>query len=248
MTTSTPAASIQTYARTGGALYLFIVIAALFGEMFVRGSLIVTRDPAATAQKIMESETLFRLGLAGDMLTLVCDVSLAMILYVLLKPVNRNLALGAAFFRLTSSAIIGVAKLFEIAALVALGHGDISTAFEPQQLNDLAYMSLRVHGFGFGAGLLFFGICTVLFGHLIHRSGYLPKIIGVLLVIGGWGYVIFSLAQMLNPVFAGKYLFPWIMLPAFPGELGLALWLLIKGVDVFKWEEKARQHGGYQLT
>jgi hypothetical protein len=187
----------------------------------------------------MESEMLFRLGLAGDMLTLVCDVSLAMILYVLLKPVNKNLALAGAFFRLTSSAIIGVAKLFEIAALVALGHGDISTAFEPQQLNDLAYMSLRVHGFGFGAGLLFFGICTVLFGHLIHRSGYLPKIIGILLVIGGWGYVVFSLAQMLNPGFAGKYLFPWIMLPAFPGELGLALWLLIKGVNVPKWEEKA---------
>ena len=244
MTTLAGKSSVQTYARIGGALYLFIVIAALFGEMFVRGSLIVPRDPAATASNILGSETLFRIGLAGDMLTLVCDVALAMILYVLLKPVNRNLALAAAFFRLTSSAIIGVAKLFEIAALVALGHANNPNSFEPGQLNDLAYMSLRVHGFGFGAGLLFFGFCTVLFGHLIRRSGYLPKMLGVLLVIGGWGYVVFSLAQMLAPAFAGKYLFPWIMLPAFPAELGLSLWLIVKGVNVTKWEEKALESKG----
>jgi len=102
-------------------LYLFIIVVALFGEVFVRGSLIVPRDPTATANNILGSETLFRVGLAGEMLTCACDVALAMILYVLLKPVSRNLALLAAFFRLTFVGIYGVAKLFEIAALAALG-------------------------------------------------------------------------------------------------------------------------------
>ena len=231
--------SPQAYARIGGILYLFIIVAALFGEFFVRGKLIVPGDAAATASNIMGSETLFRAGLAAEMLTCACDVALAMILYVLLKPVSRNLALLGVFFRLTFVAIYGVAKLFEIAALVVLGRADYLTAFEPQQLHALAYMSLRVHSFGYGVSLLFFGFCCVLFGYLIDRSGYLPRTIGILLVIGGVGYIVFSLAQMLAPAFAGRVLFPWIMLPAFPAELGLCLWLMVKGVNVAKWQERA---------
>jgi hypothetical protein len=240
MTSQSPEASPQTYARVGGVLYLFIIVAALFGEGFVRGSLIVPRDPTATANNILGSEMLFRVGLAGEMLTCVCDVALAMILYFLLRPVSRNLALLAAFFRLTFVGIYGVAKLFEIAALAALGGTDYLKAFEPQQLHDLAYLSLRVHSLGYGASLLFFGFCCVVFGYLIYQSGYLPKILGALLVIGGVGYVVFSLAQILAPAFAAMYLFPWAMLPAFPAELGLALWLTVKGVDVPKWKERAQ--------
>jgi hypothetical protein len=239
MTRPAPDASPQTYARVGGILYLFIIVAALFAEAFVRGSLIVPRDPEATARYILGSETLFRIGLAGEMLTCVCDVALAMILYVLLRPVNRNLALLAAFFRLTFIGIYGAAKLFEIAALAALGGTDYLKALNPQQLHELAYVSLKVHSLGYGASLLFFGVCCLLFGYLIHQSGYLPRTLGVLLVIGGTGYVVFSLAQMLAPAFSARYLFPWIMLPAFPAELGLALWLVVKGVDVSKWDERA---------
>ena len=121
MTRRAVEASPQTYARIGGILYLFIIVAALFGEVFVRGRLIVRGDAAATANNILGSETLFRVGLAGEMLTCVCDVALAMILYVLLKPVSRNLALLAAFLRVTFVGVYGVAKLFEIAALVVLG-------------------------------------------------------------------------------------------------------------------------------
>jgi hypothetical protein len=240
MTNRSSETSPQTYARVGGMLYLFIIAAALFGEVFVRGSLIVPRDPAATASNILGSEMLFRVGLAGEMLTCACDVALAMILYFLLRPVSRSLALLAAFFRLAFVGVYSVAKLFEIAALVALGGADYLKAFEPQQLHDLAYASLSVHSRGYGASLLFFGCCCVLFGYLIHQSGYLPRILGTLLVIGGLGYVVFSLAQMLAPAFAAKFLFPWIMLPAFPAELGLALWLTVKGVNIPKWKERAQ--------
>ena len=240
MTQSSTELSPQRYARVGGALYLFIIVAALFGEVAVRGSLIAPHDPTATAHNILGAETLFRLGLAGEMLTCVCDVALSVILYVLLKPAGRVLALLAAAFRLTFVAIYGVSKLFEVAALVALGSfGDLA-AFDPQQLHALAYLSLRVHSYGYGVSLLFFGVCCVLFGCLIHRSGYIPRVIGVLLVVGGAGYVIFSLTQILSPALAARVLFPWIILPAFVAELALCLWLLVKGVDAEKWAKSAR--------
>lgn len=240
MTRRSLEASPQTYARVGGVLYLFIIVVALFGETFVRGSLIVSHDATATARNIVASETLFRVGLAGEMLTCVCDVALAMILYVLLRPVSRNLALLAAFFRLTFVAIYGAAKFFEVAALVALGKDDYLNAFGPQQLHALAYMMLRVHSLAYGVSLLFFGFCTLLFGTLIRKSGYLPRTVGVLLEIAGLGYILFSLAQMVAPDFAGRLLFPWLLLPGFVAESGLCLWLLVKGVDVPKWEARVQ--------
>jgi hypothetical protein len=240
MTSRAAEASPQTYARVGGLLYLFIIVAAGFGELFVRNRLIVWDDAAATANNILGSETLFRAGLAGEMLTCVCDVALAMILYVLLRPVSRSLALLAAFFRLTFVGIYGVTKLFEIAALVALGSVGHLKALGPAQLHDLAYVSLRVHSFGYGASLLFFGVCCILFGHLIQRSGYLPGIIGILLAIAGYGYVVFSVAQMLSPAFAAKALFPWIFPMAFVAESVLCLWLVVKGVNISKWNERTQ--------
>jgi len=237
MTAHPPGISPQTTARIGGVLYLFIIVAALFGEAYVRGTLIVSGDAAATAQRILGSETLFRLGLAGEMLTCVFDVALALIFYVLLKPVGRNLALLAALFRLTYVGIYGVAKLFEIAALAALHGPDSLKALDPAQWHDLAFVMLRVHGLGYGASLLFFGSSCVLMGYLMFRSGYLPRAFGVLLVIAGTSYAFYSLAQMIAPQFAGQNLFPWMLLPGIPAEWGLCVWLLIKGIDLPKWHE-----------
>jgi hypothetical protein len=233
-------ASPQLYARIGGVLYLLIIVAAGFGELFVRNRLIRWGDAAATANNILASEMLFRVGLVGEMLTCVCDVSLALILYVLLRSVSRSLALLAAFFRLTFVAIYGVTKLFEIAALIELGSADRLKALGPAQLHDLAYISLNVHSFGYGASLLFFGFCCILFGHLIQRSRYLPRIIGVMLAVAGCGYVVFSIAQMLSPGFAARVLFPWVFPIAFVSESTLALWLLIRGVDIQKWNERTQ--------
>ncbi len=231
--------SPQTYARIGGALYLFIIVAALFGE-FVRDTLIVRGDATATANNILGSETLFRVALAGEMLTCVCDIALAMILYVLLKPVSRNLALLAAFNRVAFIAVYAVAKLFEVVALLALGRAGYLKAFDPQQLHALAYASLMLHEFGYwGISIIFFGVTCVLLGYLIYRSGYLPMLVGVLLVIAGLGYLTNSFALILVPAFA-RSLGPWVVLPALPAELGLALWLLVKGVNLPKWNENAR--------
>lgn len=232
MNSHTIAFSPQTYARTGGIIYLFIIVAAAFGEMVVRGSLIDWSDVGATATAIRASETLFRAGLAAELLTCACDVIMALILYVLLRPVSRNLALLGAMMRLVFVGVYAVTKLFEVAALVTLGDASHLPSFTAEQLQSLAYISLRVHSLGYGASLLFFGACCIIFGYLIRKSGYLPWVLGLLLEIAGAGYVVFSLAQILSPAMAARYLFPWLMLPAFVAELGLALWLTVKVVDL----------------
>lgn len=240
MTRRTVAAAPQTYARLGGILYVFIIVVGIFGELVVRGGLIVEGDAAATANNILGSETLFRAGLAGDILGYVASIAVAMILYVLLEPVSRNLALLSAFLTITANAIFGLNGLFHLAAVVVLGDADDLQAFDPQQVHALAYLSLRLHGFGFAIGLTFFGFFLVLLGYLIYRSGYLPRSIGVLLVVGGLGYLTNSFAQLLAPALAASLL-PWVLLPPFLAESGLALWLTVKGVNVPKWEEAQGQ-------
>ena len=107
-------------------------------------------------------------------------------LYVLLRPVSRTLALLAAFLRLTFNSVYAVSKLFLVATLIVLGDADYLNALDPQQLHALAYLSLSLHSHGYSLSLMFFGFSCLLLGYLIVRSGYLPRTIGALLVLGGW--------------------------------------------------------------
>ncbi len=229
--------SPQVYARFGGVFYLIIIVAGLFGEVFVRGKLIVSGDATATAHNIMESQFLWRLSIAGDLVMHMCDVGLTMIFYVLLRPVNRNLALLAAIFNLVQTTILCANKLTLLVALFFLGDADYLKAFEPRQLHALAYLSVKTHGYGFGVGLIFFGCMCLVLGHLISRSGYFPKVLGILMQIAGLCYLVNSFALLLSPTLA-NLLFPAILVPAFIGELSVCLWLLVKGVNVPKWEAR----------
>jgi hypothetical protein len=239
MASRSPEISPQTYARIVGLLYLFIIVAALFGEAYARGSLLVRGDAATTAHNILASETLFRAGTAAELLTCVCDVTVAILLYLLLKPVHRSLSLLAAAQRLAFVAVYAPAKLCLLGTVLLLDGSDYLKTFSPDQLHSLAYLSLRLHDAGYGLSLIFFGVHCVLLGYLIYRAGYLPRTLGVLLMIAGVAYLVNSFVDILAPAL-GKSLFPWILLPAFFAELGLCLWLLVKGVDLPKWEERAR--------
>src|SRR4051794_22601282 len=143
-------ASPQVYARIGGWLYLIIIVAGLFGEAFVRDKLIVSGDAMATARNIRSSELLWRLGIAGNLVHLSCAVALALVFYVLLRPVSKNLALLATFFGLVSIALEAASKLELIAALFPLGRAEYLKVFQPEQLAALAYLAIKSHGFGFG--------------------------------------------------------------------------------------------------
>jgi Domain of unknown function (DUF4386) len=230
---------VQVYARAGGALYLIIIILGLLGEAVIRGSLIVSHDAAATARRIVESEFLWRLGVAGQLVLLICAVALTLIWYVLLRPVNRNLALLVVFFALISLAAETVSALYLQATLAPLSAAAYLKDVDPQQLHALAYLSIVSHAYAFGVALIFFGVECLIVGYLVWKSGYFPKAIGAMMQIAGVCYLINSFSMVLSPSLA-NFLFPAILLPAFIGESAFCLWLLVKGVDVPAWERKTR--------
>lgn len=167
--------SPQTYARIGGALYLIIIVIGFLGEFFVRDRLIVSGDPAATAEKIRASEFLWRVGIAGELFLLICAVAVALILYVLIRPVSRDLALLAAFFNLVSISIEATASLYLMETLFPLGSANYLKALDPKQLHALAYLSTRSHGYGFGVALIFFGCFCLVIGYSDFQIGLLPQ-------------------------------------------------------------------------
>ena len=230
--------SPQIYARIGGVLYLIIIAIGLFGEAFVRNRIIVSGDATATAANLRSMESLWRFGIAGEMFLVICSVALALILYVLLRPVSRDLALLATFFNLIAIAVQAAYSLQLVEALFPLGNAGYLKAFTPEQLNAMASLSLKSHVFGFGIALLFFGPFFLVSGYLIFRSTYFPRAIGILYLIAGLSYLTNSFALLLAPTFADR-IFPTILVPAFVGEVSFTLWLLVKGVNVRKWEEKA---------
>src|SRR5262245_16737523 len=150
--------SIKKIARAGGLLYLIIIVAGMFSEIFVRGKLIVSGDATATANNIMASPLLWRIGIACDVVMHVCDVPLMVILYVLLKPVNKHLALLAMLFTLIQSAVMVASKLSSLMPLFLTSNTGYMKAFEPSQLHALTYLAIRLDGYGFGVGLIFFGV------------------------------------------------------------------------------------------
>jgi hypothetical protein len=228
-------ASPQLYARTGGVLYLLNILFGLFGEMVVRGRLIVPGDAVRTATRISSSGPLWRAGLATEFLALICAVGIAMVYYFLLRPVSKELNLLATFLRLVSITIQAVAVMNLVAALFPLGTAASLHAFTPEQLYALTGMAIRAHGYGFGVALLVLGFCFLIHGRLIFRSGFLPATLGILIQIAGVCYLTNSFALLLAPAVAGV-LFPAILLPAFVAEFSLCVWLIVKGVDVEKWK------------
>jgi len=227
--------SVQTYARIAGVLFLLSIVAGIFGELYVPSKLVVSADAAATAKNITAFDSLFRLGFAIYLVEAVCDIALTLILYVLLRPVSKDIALLAAFFGLVSTALFGVAELFYFAPSLILGGTDYLKTFSPDQLNTLALLSLKLYGYGGGIFMVFYGVASVLRGYLIFRSGYLPKVLGVLLALGGLGFVTKNFALVLAPAYA----YDSLLLPMFLAGVSLTVWLLVRGIDVLKWEAKA---------
>jgi len=225
--------STRKAARVAGLGYLIIIIAGIFAEFFVRANLIVPGDAATTANNIMASAWLFRIGIASDLIMLMCDVVLALALYVLLIPVNRSLALLAAFFRLVHAAIYGINLLNLFFVLKLLSGAGYLTVFETDQLHALVLLFLSGHGTGYLIGLVFFGFHCFVLGYLVFKSGYFPRILGVLLMFASFGYLIDSFANFLLPNYENyRTIFSLVVfVPAFVGELSFCLWLLLKGIN-----------------
>ncbi|MBN1292641.1 MAG: DUF4386 domain-containing protein [Candidatus Latescibacteria bacterium] len=232
MTNRTTETSPLIYARIAGALYLIIIICAGFSQGYVRSNLIVPGDATATANNIMASEFLFRVGFVSDLIAFLCDAVVSVLFYILLKPVNKTLSLIAASLRLLAHpAIASINLLNHFAALLLLSGADYLAAFEPVQLHSLALLFLNMHRYGYLIAGAFFGVHCFLLGYLLIKSDLFPGILGVLLVFASFGYLTESFTYFLFPVYeAIGSLF--VVISASVAELLLCLWLLIKGVRV----------------
>ena len=229
-----PAITQNKIARIAGILYLVIIISGIFAEFFVRTGLIVPGDAAATADNILTSEMLFRAGIATDLIMIIADIGLALAFYVLFKPVSNALSLGAAFFRLAQAIILGFNLLNLFFALHLAGAGT-------EQSDALAMLFLNAHDTGYAIGLVFFGISLFILSYLILKSGYLPRVLGILLMLASFGYLADTFARVLLPTYeAYAPLFDLVVFtPAVIAELAMALWLLIKGVRLPAQESEA---------
>ena len=223
--------------RIAGVFYLAIIMLGIFGEAFVRAKLVVSGDPAATAHAIAASPLLWRMGIAGDLLMHVFDIPVIVMLYLLLKPVNKSLALVATFINLIQTAVLAANKLSLLVPLYLSEGSSYLSAFSPAQLQTLSYLAIKAHGYGFAVGLIFFGVACLVRGYLMFKSGYVPKTFGFLMVLAGFSYLINSFALLLAPAFASA-LFPVILLPAFIGELAFCLWMIVKGVNLAQWQQR----------
>jgi hypothetical protein len=220
-------------ARVAGVLYLIIFSLGIFGELFVRRSLIVPGDAATTFDNILASESLFRLALVTDLIRSACFLLLPLVLYRLLKPVNKTIALLMVIFALVNIGIAMLNMLNYFAVLLLLSGADYLTAFEADQLHAQVMFFLDLHDYGAFIPQ-FLSLWLLLVGYLVFKSGFLPRILGILLIIGGLGFVIDSVTFVLFPNFDVT-----ISLFTIWGELIFALWLLIKGVNVEEWETRS---------
>ncbi|WP_261304293.1 DUF4386 domain-containing protein [Paenibacillus andongensis] len=237
MTNRNNEASPLFYARIAGIGLLLMAILAMFSNFSVLEGLIIPHDAAATVNNLIANEMLFRSGFISFIIVLILDLLVAWALYVLLKPVNKNLAMLAAWFRLVYTAIFGIALSNLLNVLPLLRGAEYLKAFTTDQLKLYAQVMLLIDAFknGWLIGLVFFGFHLLFVGYLIIKSGgYIPRIIGIFLILASAGYVIDSLAHFLLPNYADyQTIFQLIVaVPGVIGELSLAFWLLIKGVRV----------------
>ena len=227
-------ASPRFKARMAGVFYLLTTLTRMFVEIFVRNRLVVSDDAAATATNILAHEPLWRWGFAADIIAFASYVALTALFYELFKPVNRSVSLVAAFFSLVACAVQAVSSLFHLAPLVLLGGAPYLRVFNEEQLQALALMFLRLRAQCYhNIGLVFFGLYCLLIGYLIFRSTFLPRIIGVLMMLAGLSYLMF-----LSPPLA-RYLQPYVLFFPGVGQISLTLWLLVMGVNEQRWKEQA---------
>jgi hypothetical protein len=225
-------------ARIAGGCWLITILAGIFG-LYVWNSLVVSGDAAATATNILTNEFFFRSGTAATLISTGSYVGATLFVYELLKPVNRPVSLLAAFFSLVGCAIWAVGGLFEFSPFVILKSAAYSSIFTTEQLQALTLLFLKIGGQASIVGSVFFGMHCFLAGYLILKSNFLPRFVGALMMFGGLGWLTFLAPPLVSS------LSPFIMMPGTLGELTLALWLLVKGVNVARWKEQA---GGAAAT
>ena len=230
--------SIKKTARIAGVLYLAIFVIYPLAAS-VRSMLVVPGDAAATAQNVAASQSLFRWGMAGGSVIFLIEIVMAGFLYVLLRPVSRSISLASALARASEGIVMAATNLFtSILTLFVISNTGYMAVFEQEQQDALVLLFQDANNYVILIWGLFFALHLVMLGWLVYRSGFFPKIPGVLLALAGIGYFAQSFGVMVAPDLS-DVLSTVVLVLATPGELVFALWLLIKGVDEDKWHARA---------
>ncbi len=213
-----------------GITYFFGHIPAIFAEFLVTARIIDYDNAAVTARNIIEHETLFRLGIASNLIVFMADVALIAALFVILERVNRNIALAAAFFRLVETAILVVVTLNDFAVLRILSGAEYLQAFEPERLAGMARLAISAHNDAYRIGLLFFGLGSSVFACLWLKSRYIPRALAALGLFGSVVVAVSMFAFIIFPNLAKVVTVEYYAAPIFLFELGIGLWLLVRGM------------------
>lgn len=225
---------IQTTARITGVLILVMAVIAPFSMLYLPSILVVPGDAATTAHNIVASEGLYRLGLASDSLVVLIEVVLTVLLYVLLKPVNKTLSLVAAFSRLSMAVIQGINLLNHFFVLLLLSGTAYLTVFAPNQLQALVLLFLNAHAMVVLIWGIFFGFHLLVYGYLVYKSGYISRIVGALLIAAGLSYLTQSFGSILLPQSAALFVSIGSLSII---EVALPLWLVVKGINIAQWQK-----------
>lgn len=231
--------STKSKARTAGLLYLALALTGIFSLMYVPSTLIVFGDATATANNITSSELLYRTGILIGLVSNVIFVFLALALYRLFKEVNHKQAILMVILVMISVATSFVNTINQIAPLIILSGADFLVVFEKPQLDAAAYGFIRLHSYGIQILQIFWGLWLFPFGLLVYRSRFIPKILGVLLVIAGSGYLLSSFTFLVLPQYQDGISLLTTILEA--AELPIIFWLLIVGANAQSEERRIRQ-------
>lgn len=230
--------NVKGTARFAGLLYLIITVAAIVAHYYTPSQVIIPGDAAATAENIANRELFFRVGAVGsELIILLSEMVLSVLLYVLLKPVDMTLSLMAAVSRLVMTAIHGINLINYYFVLLLVGGAGTFAGFDAGQLQSLATLFLDAHSYGFTIGIAFLTLHVFILGYLIYKSGFIPKVFGVLFELAAIGYLVDSFALLLSPTYSTTPVY--LALPIAVAEIAFPVWLLIKGVNSEKWEEMA---------
>jgi len=224
-----PIKALKQKAHIAGLLYLAIILCGIFSEAFVRSLLIVDNNASATAANIMQSEFLFRLGMASDLIMVVSDVGVALLFYMLLREVNKDLALLAAFFRLAQASLIGMNLLNYFIPILLLNDYVYLTPFSEEQIHSLMMLFLQAYTYGYLVSGIFFGFSCLILSHLLYYSPYFPKVLAWLVGAASVTYLVNSFSYFLWPGLA-HFTDVMVFVIAVLAEFSLCLWLLIKGI------------------
>lgn len=232
--------SVGRKARLAGVLYLVIFLAGPLAFMFGRTSPVVPDDAATTAANIVESETMFRVGMVAETVVFGVEILLAAILYVLLRPVSRSISLAAAFARFGEAVVQAVNLVTGGIVLALLSGAGYLAAFETEQLDALVMVFVDMNEFLIMIWGLFFGFHLAMLGYLVYRSGFWPRLLGGMLVVASFGYLAQSYVHLVAPGFDST-LEIVVQVLAIPAELAFTVWLLWKGIDTDRWARRRRE-------